>query len=339
VRIPAEKLNQVVVLGISPKHQILNQIRKSMSYSKQKLSVNETFMSIKLHHFIENKNFKFFIFMLVVLNIVVLIVGYSADETTYQSYICEVLQLVLTLIFVGEILMKITVYGLKSYFKDIHNIIDFLIILLNVFEIIYEISIEDNLFYPQTVSSPGIKSMKFLRLFRFITDLDHWKTGSMLFRETMTTLRKTLDFIIVILIFNLLASLYGMQIFAYTVRLDGENISHDLINGETPRLNYDTFLDAVMTTTLIFLDEEWHVIMFQYMRAFGSKAAIYFILVLICGSVMLTKMFIALFINYFLNSKSIQKLIYKAPLWDRFTEKFKRNFNYVVTSFPKVFLF
>ena len=322
-KIRVVKLNQIILAQTSPRGE--NTMRKSNNYTKQKLTVTETFISIKFHHLLDSKYFKLFILLLVLVNIVVMIMDYSEDESSYQSYVCEIFQLILTLIFASEIVIKITVYGLKGFFHNVYDRIDFFIILLNVFEIIYELSIDDNLFAPQSLSSAGIKTMKILRLFRFITELDYWKTGSMLFTETMTTLSKTLDFILVILIFDLMASLYGMQIFAYKVRLEEEKISHDLKNGETPRLNYDTFLESVMTTTLIFLNEEWHVIMFQYMRAYGSVAALYFILVLIIGSVLLIKMFLALFINYFLNSKSIQKLIFKAPIWDKFALNLKKS--------------
>lgn len=331
--ISTQKLNHVFSLHKS--NQNSPERRISSHYVKQTLSITKTFPSNRIHHIFSSQYFSLLVCSLVILNIIVLILGYSYNEESYTSYICEILQLILTIIFFIEISMKVFLLGVKNFFKNFYDVLDFLIIILNIFEIIYELSIEDNLFNPSSPSSPAIKSLKFLRLFRFIIELGYWKTGSMLFREMMSTLESTADFIVVIFIFVLLASLYGMQIFSYTVRLDGEKISKDLANGEAPRLNYDTFLESLMTTTLIFLNEEWHVIMFQYMRACGSKAAIFFVLVLFCGSILLMKMFVVLFINNFLNSKSIKKLIFKKPIWNKMAESITKKIK-KITSSPQV---
>lgn len=249
------------------------------------------------------------------------------------------METVLTSIFTIEMLIKILLKGPKHFFSRPYNVFDFLVVGANVIEIIYELCSGDNLFKPKSLSSPVAKSLKFLRLFRFICELNHWKTGSMLLKEMLSTLKNTFDFIVVIAIFNLLASLYGMQLFAYTVRLEEEKISHDLLNGEIPRINYDTFLQSIMATTLIFLNEEWHLIMFQYIRAFGPKAAIYFIPVILGGTILLMKMFIALFINNFLNSDTIKALINKEPMFKKFKEKLGKGFGMISRnpSFQKVY--
>ena len=312
--------------------------KKTVAYVKQNhMAVVESINKKMIDDFIHKKKFSIVMLLLVMLNIIILILDFSNDITSYSSYYCEIMELVLTLIFTLEICLKITI-NFKKFFSNIHDILDFLIIFLNIFEIIYEASINEDIFAPKNSSSAGIKSLKFLRIFRYIIELDYWKAGSMLFREMMATLTETIDFIIVVFIFVLLSSLYGMNIFAYTVRLDGEEIATDLQKGSAPRLNYDTFLESLMTTVLIFLNEEWHIIMFQYMRAFGNVAAIYFIFVLIFGTVLLMKMFIVLFINNFVHSNSIEKLIHKKPIWNKISEKLRHKFERL-TSSPKVFIY
>ena len=303
------------------------------NYFRQNGLFHETKFIKRIQKIIENIKFSIFICCLVIFNIVILIVGYSFDETSQIAHACEIIQLVLTIVFSIEISCKIILCP-KSFFSKPYDIFDFIIISANLVEIIYELCSGDSLLSPNSLSSPAIKSLNFLRIFHFISELDYWKTGSFLLKEMIRTLVNTLDFILVILIFILLASLYGMQLFAYTVRLEGDNISNDLLHGETPRLNYDTFLESVMTTTLIFLNEEWHVVMFQYMRAFGGKGAIYFILVVLGGSVLLMKMFIALFINNFLNSDTIKKFIDKKPIFHQIKEKIEKTISRV-SSFQK----
>lgn len=232
-----------------------------------------------------------------------------------------------------EIILKFFAFGVKKMLMNAFYIFDSLIIFLNVIEIIYELSIGDDLFMPNSVTGPGVKALKFLRIFYFIVEINFWKTGAFLFKEMASTLAKTIDFIIVIFVFILFFTLFGRQIYAYTIRVENSKIiTTNLSNGIKPRLNYDSFLDAFMTTTLIFLNEEWHVIMFQYMRGYGGKAAVFFVVTLLGGSVLLMKMFIALFINNFLSSKSIKKLIYKAPIWSTFSQKLMVK----ISSSPKV---
>lgn len=335
-KISVGRLNDVAHItqkGTEPKEALtlqspnLNSFsRKSIAYVKQNLSINATFSSTKLSNFLLSKRFSLFISLLVLLNIIVLILGYSVDTKHSIAFICEIFQLILTIIFSIEMALKILVFGVETFFSNQYNLFDFLIILLNFIEILYEIGVEDNLFMPTTQSGPGIKSLKFLRIFHFIVVLDYWKIGAMLFKETANTIAKTINFIAVIFIFILLATLYGRQIFSYTIRILHEKVittNLDNASAVVPRLHYDSFLDSVMSTTLIFLNEEWHVIMFQYMRAFGGQAAIYFVLVLLGGSVLLMKMFIALFINNFLNSKSIKKLILKQPFLKRIYGRIK----------------
>lgn len=55
-------------------------------------------------------------------------------------------------------------------------------------------------------------------------------------------------------------ALLGMEFFAYNIRFDGESI----------RINCDTFYNAMITIFILLTNENWNAIAYDYMRAFNS---------------------------------------------------------------------
>ena len=78
--------------------------------------------------------------------------------------------------------------------------------------------------------------------------------------------------------------------------------------GSPPRLHYDNFFNSLLTTTLVFLNEEWHIIMWNHMRIIGYYSSIYFVLVLFMGFFFFMNIFTASFINKFIDSSNAQNL-------------------------------
>ena len=63
-----------------------------------------------------------------------------------------------------------------------------------------------------------------------------------------------------------------------------------------------------MATSLVFLNEEWHKIMYNNQRVVSHESALFFVIMLLLGTVFMMKMFMMLFINSLLQSKNIKKL-------------------------------
>ena len=57
------------------------------------------------------------------------------------------------------------------------------------------------------------------------------------------------------IVFLVIMSLIGMELFAYKVFLD-EDGNIDKENGESPRQNFDTFINAVIATFIILSGED-----------------------------------------------------------------------------------
>ena len=75
------------------------------------------------------------------------------------------------------------------------------------------------------------------------------------------------------------------------------------------RFNYNSIWNSLMSTFLIFFNEEWHLFPIDYSHFKGKAYILYFILMVFFFQIILMKMFAALLINKFCGSASIKYLI------------------------------
>ena len=98
------------------------------------------------------------------------------------------------------------------------------------------------------------------------------------------------NFSVLVLLFVVISALLGMEFFAYRA------INED---GSYPRLNFNTFFDAVISVFILLTNEEWNTIMYSHMKTAGVFSSIYFVLIVIIGNYILLKLFLAILINNF----------------------------------------
>ena len=115
----------------------------------------------KVIKFFENlskcKPFKYFISLNIILNTVIL----SQDkypEDPYLNMIFEKTNIVFFTIFLLEMVIKITGYGFKKYFKDSFNSFDCIIVLISCVDVILQ----------NTIASTGNSAISALRAFRLL---------------------------------------------------------------------------------------------------------------------------------------------------------------------------
>lgn len=55
------------------------------------------------------------------------------------------------------------------------------------------------------------------------------------------------------------ASLLGMEFFAYKIRFDeNDNPAENLKDGTSPRINYDEFLNGIVAVFVLLTNEDWN---------------------------------------------------------------------------------
>lgn len=75
------------------------------------------------------------------------------------------------------------------------------------------------------------------------------------------------------------------------------------------RFNYNNIWNSLMSTFLIFFNEEWQLFPFDYSHYKGKVYVLYFVVIVLFFQLILMKMFSALLINKFCGSASIKFMI------------------------------
>ena len=75
-----------------------------------------------------------FINLVIIINTVLLALDHDPMEESFES-VLEKLNLVLTFVFIIEMIIKLIGMGLPAYFKDSANILDFVIVVLSLGDI------------------------------------------------------------------------------------------------------------------------------------------------------------------------------------------------------------
>lgn len=127
-----------------------------------------------------------------------------------ESYYLDLSNTIFTIIFTYEMLLKIFGYGILPYFRDGLNIFDTLIVVVSILDLVLSSA---NVF-----SGGGLVALsafRTLRLFRMFKLARSWETFRRLISAIIATLAAISNFVILLLLFMLITSLLGMELFAY----------------------------------------------------------------------------------------------------------------------------
>ena len=90
-----------------------------------------------------------------------------------------------------------------------------------------------------------------------------------------------------------------MEMFAYKAKFTKDD-KLDLINGESPPQNFDSFLWAITTVFILITEDTWSPIFYNYNRAVGDlRADLYFISLNIIGPKILLNLFLGILLQNF----------------------------------------
>ena len=94
----------------------------------------------------------------------------------------------------------------------------------------------------------------------------------------------------------------------------------DISQGNSPKINFDTFQDSLIATFLFLLNEERHMAMYDYMRSTSYYAAFFWIMIITTGEVIVMKLFLALFINNYIETVNRDKILDEVDISDSESE-------------------
>lgn len=147
----------------------------------------------------------------------------------------ENLNLILTMVFVFEMLVKLAGLGFRGYFKDSFNTFDCVIVVVSIIDTVLT-------FASFKIEATGaISAMRAFRLLRIFKLAKSWRSFRYLLKTIGQTLKDISTFSILLFLFIFTFTILGMETFGHKAAFNSSD-ELDLISGQSPEYNFDTFL-------------------------------------------------------------------------------------------------
>eukprot|EP01052_Picozoa_sp_SAG31_P015839 SAG31_NODE_1029_length_10253_cov_2.979515_3_plen_2033_part_00 len=229
--------------------------------------------------------FNTFIVIMVVLNCCVLgYAHYGMDPDTKE--LLESLNLVCTIIFVIEMVLKMFALSVSGYLSDDFNKFDCFIVVLSIVELMIP---------GESAGLSVFRAMRILRVFKVARSLENFQKVLV---SVITVLPELGYFAMLVLLFVFFFAVMGLHLFGGTLDvLVTGNEDFDPVLDELPRANFDTFGFSVLAVFQMLTGENWNTLMYDTVKANGPLAFIYFVIVIVFGVFMLLNLFLAVLLE------------------------------------------
>jgi len=215
-----------------------------------------------------------------------------------------------TIIFTFEVVLKLIGLGVSGYSADKFNLFDATIVIVSIAEMFLD-------------SSEGGGAFSALRAFRLFRIFKIFRAGDLrtLLDSIAFTVLTIKDYTILLCLFIYVFALLGMSFFAGKVKFD-EDGAYDL-EGEPPRINFDNLKWSALTVFEIMIGENWNGVMYDHMRTVGAASCIYFISLVILGSIIMLNLFLAILLGNFDRARAFGE---KKKIFDAFDQLTKMGY-------------
>ena len=183
--------------------------------------------------------------------------------------------------------------GFKLYCKDFFNLFDAGVIVLGVADIVIALA------RGQDSSNKIIVAFRALRLIRALKLVKSWKRLFALLNTILRIMQDITYFSILLILFILVFSLIGMELFAFKVKFNDAD-EYDPKNGHFPRSTFNQFWEAFLSVFIVLANDGWSTIYINHYRSVGSiVSTFYFLSLLIIGQFLLLNLFLAILLQNF----------------------------------------
>ena len=240
--------------------------------------------------------FNSFIYFVITLNIVfICLLKYPMSDKL--ANIIKIINIICTSIFILEFILKILVLGFKKWINDKINIIDFIIVILGLFEIIY-VKINKETVDDANSSLCSLRAIRYIKLLRYIENDRFLKKFVKFF---IISLKDLFYYCILLFIFISIFAIAGIELFANSVfiydKKDEFNYYYSTI--VAPRENFNNIQNALVTVFIILIGNNWPNILYEYAKIYKRSSGFYFIsLIIICHIILLNLFLSILITNY-----------------------------------------
>ncbi|XP_039270704.2 voltage-dependent L-type calcium channel subunit alpha-1D-like isoform X2 [Styela clava] len=249
----------------------------------------------KCRTMVKSKGFYWVVIVLVFLNTLSL-----ATEHYQQPYWLTVVQdlsnKILLALFTLEMLLKMYSLGMQQYFVSLFNRFDCFVVWGGIIELVLTNS--------EVMEPLGISVLRCVRLLRIFKMTRYWNSLSNLVASLLNSIRSIASLLVLLFLFIIIFSLLGMQLF-------GGRFG-DIAEGDVKiRSNFDTFPQALLTVFQILTGEDWNVVMYNGIEAYGGAktigllTSVYFIILFVGGNYILLNVFLAIAVDNLADAESL----------------------------------
>jgi len=189
--------------------------------------------------------------------------------------------------------------GLKAYLYDPYNIFDAVIVSLSTIDTVIYILSEWYGFASNKAAHEVLQAVRTFRLLRIFKLANTWKRFNDLLKTVWKTLQEIAIFSLLLLLFNFIFALIGVELFAYSCKVTTANII-DMENGFYPLNNFNNFPNAFLSVFNLLTGDAWSTIMLDFSRSAGLALTLtFFITFMIIGQYFLFNLFLAILLQNF----------------------------------------
>jgi len=193
--------------------------------------------------------------------------------------------------FFLEMVLKMLGLGVKNYLRDKFNQFDAVIVLISTVEVIISMT---NLYNNSKSTLSVFRGFRILRLLKLIKS---WEKLQELLSTIANTLKDIRNFSVVLFVCIFTYTVLGMEFFAYRIKFNDNNEVD--MDGESPRMNFNTFVIAFTSIFNILHGEDWQLVMYDAVRSTGLGAVVFFVTLVIFGQIILINLFLAVLLENF----------------------------------------
>ncbi|KAL5273022.1 hypothetical protein ACFFRR_000036 [Megaselia abdita] len=246
---------------------------------------------------VKSQAFYWFIIILVFLNTGVLATEHYKQPEWLDDFQNNTNLFFITL-FTCEMLLKMYSLGIQGYFVSLFNRFDCFVVIGSISEMVFTSA--------EIMPPLGISVLRCVRLLRVFKVTKYWHSLSNLVASLLNSIQSIASLLLLLFLFIVIFALLGMQVFGGRFNFNKEEAK--------PRHNFDSFWQSMLTVFQILTGEDWNVVMYDGIRAYGgvhSKgiiACVYFIILFICGNYILLNVFLAIAVDNLADADSLSEV-------------------------------
>ena len=189
----------------------------------------------------------------------------------------------LTFVLTAELCMRLLAYGLRSFVRDVLNLLDLGIVTLSLVELLY---------FSQNSSLSALKTvivLRSLRVFKVVRVLRYLRAMSTIVEVLGRASLRSVYLVLLLVLFIVIFALVGRQLF------EGE-----LGPTAQDRAGFDTFFHAFLTVFQVLTIENWDSLLYRAINtSLGQYSFIYFFVWIVLGNFVLLNLFLAILLDAF----------------------------------------